>query len=71
MKAGIAISPDTPAEVITQEIADSVDMILVMTVHPGKGGQKFMEECMPKVCDQSSAINRICSSLFVDISILT
>ncbi|CED82925.1 ribulose-5-phosphate 3-epimerase [Phaffia rhodozyma] len=49
MKAGIAISPDTPAEVITKEIADAADMILVMTVHPGKGGQKFMAECLPKV----------------------
>jgi pentose-5-phosphate-3-epimerase len=35
MRAGIAISPDTPSTVITDEIANAVDMILVMTVNPG------------------------------------
>lgn len=37
MKAGIAISPDTPCTVITDEIGNAVDMILVMTVYPGEG----------------------------------
>jgi ribulose-phosphate 3-epimerase len=36
MKAGVAISPDTPSTAITDEIADAVDMLLVMTVYPGK-----------------------------------
>lgn len=49
MKAGIAISPDTPSKVITDEIGNSVDLLLVMTVHPGRGGQAFMEECVVKV----------------------
>lgn len=49
MKAGVAISPDTPSSVITDEIAGAADMLLVMTVHPGQGGQKFMESCLPKV----------------------
>ena len=35
MKAGIAISPDTPSTAITDEVGELVDMILVMTVHPG------------------------------------
>ena len=35
MKAGIAISPDTPSTAITDEVGALVDMILVMTVHPG------------------------------------
>lgn len=35
MRAGIAISPDTPSTAITDEIANAVDMILVMTVNPG------------------------------------
>ncbi|CAG7851614.1 Ribulose-phosphate 3-epimerase; AltName: Full=Pentose-5-phosphate 3-epimerase; Short=PPE; AltName: Full=RPE [Serendipita indica DSM 11827] len=51
MKAGIAISPDTPSNVITDEIGNAVDMILVMTVHPGRGGQKFIEGCVPKVSE--------------------
>lgn len=36
MKAGIAISPDTPSSAITDEIAAAADMILVMTVYPGE-----------------------------------
>jgi len=51
MKCGIAVSPQTPASVITDEIGQAVDMLLVMTVHPGAGGQKFMEECVPKVAE--------------------
>jgi len=51
MKAGIAISPDTPSTAITDEIGAVADMILVMTVYPGRGGQKFLERCLPKVSD--------------------
>jgi len=51
MKAGIAISPDTPSTAITDEVAAAVDMLLVMTVYPGRGGQKFIERCVPKVAE--------------------
>jgi len=51
MKAGVAISPDTPSSAITDEIAAAADMLLVMTVYPGRGGQKFLERCVPKVSE--------------------
>ncbi|KAJ7225623.1 ribulose-5-phosphate 3-epimerase [Mycena pura] len=51
MKAGVAISPDTPSTAITDEIANAADMLLVMTVYPGRGGQKFLERCIPKVAE--------------------
>lgn len=35
MKAGVAISPDTPSTAITDEVAEAADMLLVMTVYPG------------------------------------
>lgn len=47
-RVGLSIKPKTPAEAIFPYIND-VDMILVMTVEPGFGGQKFMPETMDKV----------------------
>lgn len=51
MRASVAINPGTPATEISDELAHAVDMILVMTVWPGAGGQKFIAECMPKVAE--------------------
>lgn len=51
MKAGVAISPDTPSTAITDTVGSAADMLLVMTVYPGRGGQKFIERCVPKVAE--------------------
>jgi ribulose-phosphate 3-epimerase len=48
VKPGIVVKPNTPAEAIAQYL-DKVDLVLVMTVEPGFGGQKFMEHMMPKL----------------------
>ncbi|KAI4460005.1 ribulose-5-phosphate-3-epimerase [Holotrichia oblita] len=48
MKVGLALKPGTGIEAVRQFI-DSADMILIMTVEPGFGGQKFMNDMMPKV----------------------
>lgn len=44
----IVLNPETPVERLLGYL-DEVDGVLVMTVHPGYGGQKFMAECLPKV----------------------
>ncbi|KAF8507580.1 Ribulose-phosphate 3-epimerase [Hysterangium stoloniferum] len=51
MRAGVAISPDTPSTAISDEVGTAADMLLVMTVYPGRGGQKFLERCVPKVAE--------------------
>lgn len=47
-KVGISIKPGTPVEVLEPYI-DKIDMVLVMTVEPGFGGQKYMEACTEKI----------------------
>lgn len=48
IKAGLSIKPKTSVEEIKKYIKD-VDLILIMTVEPGFGGQKFMEDCAIKI----------------------
>lgn len=45
---GIAINPDTPLEEV-DDVIDQVDLLLVMSVHPGFGGQSFIEDVLEKV----------------------
>lgn len=47
-KAGVALNPATPVETV-KWILDKVDMILIMSVNPGFGGQKFIGYCLDKI----------------------
>jgi ribulose-phosphate 3-epimerase len=49
-KAGVALNPATPASVIAH-VLDRVDLVLVMTVNPGFGGQAFIKAMLPKISE--------------------
>ncbi len=56
-KAGVALNPATPAGVL-EEIIEKLDLILVMTVNPGFGGQKFMEYPLKKIGSLRRTLDR-------------
>lgn len=59
VKAGIALKPATPAEAVFPYL-DKLDMVLVMTVEPGFGGQSFMEDQLDKIKTIRDECNKRC-----------
>lgn len=57
IKAGLVLKPKTPAEAVFPYL-DRLDLVLIMTVEPGFGGQSFMADMMPKVEAIKAEINR-------------
>lgn len=56
MKAGVALNPATPLSVLDY-VMDDVDMVLVMSVNPGFGGQKFLPATIRKVAELRAKLN--------------
>lgn len=56
MKAGVVLNPHTPVSFLS-EILPSVDMVMLMSVNPGFGGQKFIESILGKIAQLKSMIN--------------
>ena len=56
-RPGIALNPETPAEAVLPYL-DRIDLLLVMTVHPGWGGQEFIEDVLPKMRSLRDEIDR-------------
>ena len=56
MKAGVTLNPSTPVSML-QDILEDVDMVLLMSVNPGFGGQKFIENTIRKVQTLRQMIN--------------
>ncbi len=54
-KAGVALNPATPVEAV-RHVLDLVDLLLVMTVNPGFGGQKYIATMEPKIREAAAAI---------------
>ena len=57
VKAGVSLNPATPENVL-EYVLDKVDLILVMTVNPGFGGQAFIREMLPKIASLRDYIEK-------------
>ncbi len=66
MKAGVAINPHTPISDIEEIIAD-VDLVCLMSVNPGFGGQKFIEATLPKIKQLKKIITEKGSGAIIEI----
>jgi ribulose-phosphate 3-epimerase len=65
-KAGISINPDTSVDSI-KKIIPIVDLVLVMSVHPGFGGQSFIEEVVPKIKQVKKIIDSIRKDIYLEV----
>ena len=66
MKAGVAINPGTPVEVL-QDIIEDVELVLIMSVNPGFGGQKFISNALNKVSRLRQMIDKSNSKAVIEV----
>ena len=66
MKAGVTLNPHTPVELL-EDIVNEVDLVLIMSVNPGFGGQKFIENTYSKVARLRSMIERKGSKALIEV----
>lgn len=66
MKAGVTLNPATPVSVL-EDIIGEVDMVLLMSVNPGFGGQKFIENTLKKVHDLRALMERTGSHPLIEV----
>ena len=65
-KVGIAINPDTSLSVLENIITD-IDLVLLMSVYPGFGGQEFIEETIEKIADAKKLIDQQDHPIFLEV----
>jgi ribulose-phosphate 3-epimerase len=66
MKAGVVLNPHTPVHLLEDIIAD-LDLVLLMSVNPGYGGQKFIENTYHKISDLKNLILRRSSHALIEV----
>lgn len=66
MKAGVSLNPHTPV-MLLEEILPEVDLVLLMTVNPGFGGQSFIESSYSKIRKLRSLINETGSAALIEV----
>jgi ribulose-phosphate 3-epimerase len=67
VRVGVSLNPETPLKAVS-DVLPSLDLVLVMTVHPGRGGQPFIEEMLDKVTQVRAELdkNSLTAELEVD-----
>lgn len=65
-KASIAVNPDVPLKKVENCFAD-IDMVLMMTVFPGFGGQAFIPDVLPKIAEARKLVDQRKSSILVEV----
>lgn len=65
-KAGVAINPHTPVEALV-DIAEIADLILIMSVNPGFGGQKFIYQAIPKIKRMKKLLEEINAHALIEV----
>ena len=66
MKAGVALNPHTPVQILENVIKD-IDVVLVMSVNPGFGGQSFIPQTLPKLRQLRALINEHQSNALIEV----
>ena len=66
MKAGVALNPHTPVSVL-EDIVQDLDEVLLMSVNPGFGGQKFIENTIKKTAQARELVDRSGSKAIIEI----
>jgi ribulose-phosphate 3-epimerase len=66
MKAGVALNPHTPVDLL-QDIVSELDLVLIMSVNPGFGGQQFISQALLKVEQAKNLIHRCGSHALVEV----
>lgn len=65
-KAAISLNPGTPTSVL-KDLITSLDMVLIMSVNPGFGGQKFIPYCLDKIREIKELSNKLNPSLLIEV----
>ena len=66
MKAGVAINPHTPVSVL-EDILPQIDLVCIMSVNPGFGGQKFIENTYQKITKLRTLAKQLNTEVLIEI----
>jgi len=66
VRAGVSLNPATPLSLV-EPILPEIDLLLVMTVDPGFGGQKFIEGMLPKIAQAKTMVREIAPEVLIEV----